>query len=64
MGQKQKQVLDGPKNKQNVAQWASRLKSWISTSEPSAQALKKHRKIVFHNAGVSLSDPQAGAKFQ
>lgn len=64
MEQKQKRALDGPKNKQNVGQWASRLKSWISTSEPSAQALKKHKKMVFHNAGVSLRDPQAGAKFQ
>ncbi|TLD23103.1 hypothetical protein PspLS_07599 [Pyricularia sp. CBS 133598] len=38
------------------------LKEWVSTSEPSAEAWKKHTRDAHKNAGVSLKDPRATAK--
>lgn len=65
MKRKQSQTPDGPKNtKEGLGQWLSRLQSWVSTSEPSVQAFKQHKKMVYRSAGVSLNDPQAGAKLQ
>ncbi|KAK3372511.1 hypothetical protein B0H63DRAFT_527349 [Podospora didyma] len=39
-----------------------KMTDWLSTSEPSAQALKQHKKKTFEKAGISLDDTQAGAK--
>lgn len=50
------------RGKEGKGKWFSQLKGWVSMSEPSTQALKKHRKITFKNAGVALDDPQANAK--
>ncbi|KAK5654993.1 hypothetical protein OQA88_6752 [Cercophora sp. LCS_1] len=33
------------------------MASWLATSEPSAQALKRHKKEAFQKAGVPLHDP-------
>ncbi|KAH8837581.1 hypothetical protein MCOR27_001677 [Pyricularia oryzae] len=38
------------------------LKEWVSTSEPSAEAWKKHTRDAHKNAGVSRKDPRATAK--
>ncbi|KAF3762392.1 hypothetical protein M406DRAFT_19936, partial [Cryphonectria parasitica EP155] len=43
-------------------QWLSKLKGWILTSEPSAQALKQQKKVVYEKAGISPRDPDASAK--
>jgi len=40
------------------------LKGWVSTSEPSAQAFKQHKKDTFQKAGVSTKDPSANAKLR
>lgn len=50
------------KSKEGKGRWLSQLKEWVSTSEPSTQALKQHKKDTFKKAGVSLDDPQATAK--
>jgi len=35
------------------------MTSWLSTSEPSAQALKQHKKDAFARAGIPLEKPDA-----
>ena len=50
------------KSKEGKGRWLSQLKDWVSTSEPSSQALKQHKKDTFKKAGVALDDPQATAK--
>lgn len=50
------------KGKTGTGQWLSRLKGWMTASEPSAEALKKHKKIIYKNSGISLKDPQANTK--
>lgn len=40
----------------------SSIKDWMSTSEPSTQALKQHKLDTYRKAGVALDDPQANAK--
>lgn len=50
------------KSKEAKGRWLSQLKDWVSTSEPSSQALKQHKKDTFKKAGVALDDPQATAK--
>lgn len=42
--------------------WLSGVKSWLSTSEPSAQAMKKQRKDEYKKHGVSRNDPMAAEK--
>ncbi|KAK3330386.1 hypothetical protein B0H66DRAFT_527742 [Apodospora peruviana] len=39
-----------------------KLTDWLSTSEPSAQALKQHKKDAFQKAGISSKDSEASAK--
>jgi len=51
-----------PKGKDAKKGFLSQLKGWVSTSEPSAQALKKHRKDAFQRAGVSPKDRSANAR--
>ncbi|KAJ2907030.1 hypothetical protein MKZ38_008598 [Zalerion maritima] len=50
------------KGMERKTKWLSGLKGWITTSEPSTQALKQHRQDTFKKAGVALSDPQAHAR--
>lgn len=49
-----------------MGQWFSRFRSWASTSEPSNQALKKHKRVVYQNqnAGVSRKDAQTNARLR
>lgn len=44
------------KGKDPHGKWLSQFKSWISTSEPSAQAMKQHKKDVFKRAGLDAND--------
>ncbi|KAH8885182.1 hypothetical protein GQ53DRAFT_370793 [Thozetella sp. PMI_491] len=39
-----------------------KMAGWLSTSEPSSQALKQHRKTTFERAGVDPEDPRASSK--
>ncbi|KAJ9142074.1 hypothetical protein NKR23_g7435 [Pleurostoma richardsiae] len=48
--------------KDSKGRWFTQLKDWVSTSEPSAQALRKHKKETFKKAGVDLDDPHAHSK--
>jgi hypothetical protein len=50
------------KRKEGKTRFFSQLKEWISTSEPSTQALKNHKKDTFRKAGIATSDPTANAK--
>ncbi|OTB08863.1 hypothetical protein M426DRAFT_7581 [Hypoxylon sp. CI-4A] len=50
------------KVKDGKHRWLSQLKGWVSVSEPSAQALKQHKKETYKKAHVALDDPQANAK--
>lgn len=38
-----------------------KLSTWLATSEPSAQALKQHKKEAFSKAGIPLHDPEREA---
>ncbi|KAL8387649.1 hypothetical protein RB595_009765 [Gaeumannomyces hyphopodioides] len=42
----------------------SRLKSWITVSEPSAQAFKQHQEESYSRAGTSRDDPTARTKLR
>jgi len=42
--------------------YLNRLKGWLTTSEPSAKALKQHKMDTFQKAGVSTKDPSANSK--
>lgn len=44
------------------SRWLSGVKNWLSTSEPSAQAMKKQRRDTYKKHGVSRSDPHAAEK--
>lgn len=55
---------DKSKSPKSVGRWLTRLKGWVVTSEPSAQAFRQHQKHVFQSAGVSRSDPDASVKLQ
>ncbi|KAI1649804.1 uncharacterized protein F4817DRAFT_15766 [Daldinia loculata] len=50
------------KKKDGKRRWISQLKSWVTVSEPSAQALKQYKKETYDKAHLSLDDPQASAK--
>ena len=39
-----------------------KISSWLSTTEPSSQALKQHKKSAFQKAGISPSDTEAPSK--
>ncbi|RFU78014.1 hypothetical protein TARUN_4215 [Trichoderma arundinaceum] len=42
--------------------WMSQVKSWLATSEPSAQAMKDQKREIFKKHGINSKDPQAAAK--
>lgn len=42
--------------------WVSQVKSWLATSEPSAQAMRVQKKDTFKKHGVDIKDPKAAAK--
>ncbi|KAK6071062.1 hypothetical protein SCUP515_08085 [Seiridium cupressi] len=50
------------KGKDGKGRWFSQIKEWISTSEPSNQALKNYKKDAFRRAGITPDDPRASAK--
>ncbi|KAI1382166.1 hypothetical protein F4677DRAFT_458405 [Hypoxylon crocopeplum] len=50
------------KRKDGKHGWMSQIKGWVSTSEPSAQALKQYKKETYKKANIALDDPQANAK--
>lgn len=45
--------------KDRLLSGVSKMTSWLSTSEPSAQALKQHKKDAFARAGIPLGKPDA-----
>lgn len=44
------------------ARFWSHVKGWMTTSEPSTQALRDHKKTTFKKAGISMDDPRASAR--
>lgn len=44
------------------SRWLKQVKSWIVTSEPSAQAMKEQKRAAYKKHGISRKDPQAAAK--
>ncbi|ETS86745.1 hypothetical protein PFICI_00573 [Pestalotiopsis fici W106-1] len=50
------------KGKESRGGWMSHIREWLSTSEPSTQALKNYKKEAFKRAGTSPDDPRATAK--
>jgi hypothetical protein len=42
--------------------WLNKMTDWLTVTEPSAQALKQHKKEVFRKAGISPGDPEAYSK--
>lgn len=50
------------KKESRLAEKMHKISSWLSTSEPSAHALKQHKKEAFQKAGISPKDVDANAK--
>ncbi|KAI0135501.1 hypothetical protein F4814DRAFT_454706 [Daldinia grandis] len=50
------------KKKDGKRRWISQLKSWVTVSDPSAQASKQYKKETYDKAHFSLDDPRANAK--
>jgi hypothetical protein len=50
------------RSKDSKTGWLSHVKEWLSTSEPSTQALKNYKKEAFKRAGTTPDDPRATAK--
>jgi hypothetical protein len=50
------------KSKSSKGKILGKVSDWVSTSEPSLQALKRYRSDTFHKAGISVNDPNANAK--
>ncbi|KAB5580435.1 hypothetical protein GE09DRAFT_437099 [Coniochaeta sp. 2T2.1] len=44
--------------------WLHKMTSWLATAEPSAQALKHHKKEMLRKAGLPKDDPEAGTKLR
>lgn len=44
------------------AKWLTQVKDWLSTSEPTAQAMKEQKRSTYAEHGVALDDPRAAAK--
>ncbi|KAM3482100.1 hypothetical protein MY8738_004130 [Beauveria namnaoensis] len=42
--------------------WLRSFKTWLSVSEPSAQAMKAQKRDAFRRAGIDPKDPAAAAK--
>ncbi|KAM3444418.1 hypothetical protein NHJ13734_001385 [Beauveria thailandica] len=42
--------------------WLRSFKTWLSVSEPSAQAMKTQKRDAFRRAGIDPKDPAAAAK--
>lgn len=51
--------VDGGDSK---TKWLRSVKSWLSTSEPSAQAMKTQKRETYKKHGVDPKDPDAAAK--
>lgn len=50
------------KHKGMKPRWMTQVKDWLSTAEPSAQAMKEQRRTTFKKHGIAPDDPQAAAK--
>lgn len=50
------------KNKDKKPRWMTQVKDWLSTAEPSAQAMKEQKRSTFKKHGIAPDDPQAAAK--
>lgn len=50
------------KSKSSKGKILDKVSDWMSTSEPSLQALKRYRSDTFQRAGLSVDDPDANAK--
>ncbi|OIW34773.1 hypothetical protein CONLIGDRAFT_626821 [Coniochaeta ligniaria NRRL 30616] len=50
------------KENDSKGRWLHKMTDWLAVSEPSAQALKNHRRDVFEKAGISKDDKDARAK--
>ncbi len=54
--------LSGREGKDRFLDKVHKMTGWFSTSEPSVQALKRHKKVTFEKAGVAPNDPEASSK--
>lgn len=54
--------VSAAKNSSTKPRWLKSVKSWLSVSEPSAQALKHQRLSTYQRYGIELGDPDAAAK--
>lgn len=52
----------GREGKDRFLDKVQKMTGWFSTSEPSVQALKRHKKVTFEKAGVAPNDPEASSK--
>ncbi|KAF4465299.1 hypothetical protein FALBO_7855 [Fusarium albosuccineum] len=50
------------KTKSGKPRWFTQVKDWLSVSEPSAQAMKEHKKNTYKRHGIDMKDPRAAAK--
>lgn len=50
------------KETDSKGRWFSQIKDWVTTTEPSNQALKDYKKDAFRRAGTTPKDPRATAK--
>ncbi|EQK98485.1 hypothetical protein G6O67_002477 [Ophiocordyceps sinensis] len=50
------------KKRLSTPRWLGHVRSWLSVSEPSAQAMKAQKRMAYKRYGVGLNDPQAAAK--
>ncbi|KAK4449475.1 hypothetical protein QBC34DRAFT_91417 [Podospora aff. communis PSN243] len=55
---------DRPSGKNKLLNKVTKVTSWLATSEPSAQALKQHKKDSFAKAGIPLDDPNGEASIK
>jgi hypothetical protein len=55
---------DRPSGKNKLLNKVTKVTSWLAMSEPSAQALKQHKKDSFARAGIPLDDPNREASIK
>jgi hypothetical protein len=53
-----------PNGKNRLLNKMTKMTRWLATSEPSAQALKQHKKESFTKAGIPLHDPNGEASIK
>ncbi|KAM4059517.1 hypothetical protein HRG_011572 [Hirsutella rhossiliensis] len=55
-------TIGSTKKRMSTPRWLGHVRSWLSVSEPSAQAMKTQKRTAYKKYGVELNDPQAAAK--